>query len=71
MPLEGLKKNNRQKAFHSLDGQRCKHPRRSAKVVELQLHTYNIGDIVNIMGEQYEVTVATKISLDTGEAIYD
>ncbi len=45
----------------------------AAKVVERakkQPHTYNIGDIVNIKGEQYEVTGTGHI-LDTGEAIYD
>ena len=45
----------------------------AAKVVEKakkQPHTYNIGDIVNIKGEQYEVTGTGHI-LDTGEAIYD
>jgi len=44
----------------------------AAKVVERakkQPHTYNIGDIVNIKGEQYEVTGTGHI-LDTGEAIY-
>ncbi len=45
----------------------------AAKVVERakkQPHTYNIGDIVNIKGEQYEVAGTGHI-LDTGEAIYD